>query len=195
MKTGQSKSATPALLGMFAAIVVVLQLLSYTVKIGNFSLSLVLIPIVLSGIMFGSGFGAIIGGVFGLVTFIASAAGMDQGGNILFAASPWLTAIICLVKGSAAGAAAGLFKPLSEKKPTAAVILAAVAVPVVNTGLFILGMSAFFGDILTEWAGGAPIVSYIIVGLTGINFLIELVINMVMSPVIMRLIPSIKRLF
>lgn len=194
MKKNQGKAATPALLGMFAAIVVVLQLLSYTVKIGNFSLSLVLIPIVLSGIMFGSGFGAVIGGVFGAVTFIASAAGLDGGGNILFAASPWLTALICLAKGAAAGAVAGLFRPLRDKKPTLAVILASAAVPVVNTGLFILGMLTFFGDILTEWAGGTPVVTYIIISLTGINFLIELVINMVMSPVIMRLIPSIKRL-
>ena len=194
MEKNQSKSFAPAMLGLFAAIVVVLQLLSYTVKIGNFNLSLVLIPIVLSGVAFGSGFGAVIGGVFGLVTVIASAAGLDGGGNILFSASPFLTTLVCMVKGIAAGAAAGCYKPLRAKKPTLAVILAAITVPVVNTGLFLLGMAAFFGNILNEWAGGTPMVSYIIVGLTGVNFLIELGINIILSPVILRIISAFKRI-
>ena len=60
--------------------------------------------------------------------------------------------------------------------------------PVVNTGLFVAGALLFLQDTLKEWAGGSPLWNYIIVGLTGINFLIELAVNLVLATVIVRII-------
>lgn len=195
MSTNQPKSLSVALLGLFSAIVVVLQLLSYTIKIGTFNLSLVLIPIVLAAVVGGVKSGAAVGLVFGVVVLLASAFGLDAGGNIVFNANPFLTTLICLIKGAAAGAIAGLIAaPLREKSPNAAVILAAVAAPIVNTGVFILGMLLFFGEILTEWAGGTALVTYVIFTLCGVNFLIEMIINVVLSPVILRVIPALRRM-
>ena len=42
-----------AVLGVFAAVIVVLQLLSYSIKVGPFNLSFVLIPIVLGAVLYG----------------------------------------------------------------------------------------------------------------------------------------------
>ena len=53
MSNAKTKSINAALLGMFTAITVVLQLMSYLVKIGTFNLSLVLVPIVLAAVMYG----------------------------------------------------------------------------------------------------------------------------------------------
>ena len=83
MSNRKNKAGQTAILGLFAAIIVVLQLLSYTIKIGTFNLSLVLIPIVLAAVLYGPKYSAILGGVFGLVVTLASAFGLDAGGNIL----------------------------------------------------------------------------------------------------------------
>ena len=50
-----------------------------------------------------------------------------------------------------------------------------------NTGLFILGMFVFYISTLEAWAGGQSVVYYAIIGLTGINFLVEVAVNIVLS--------------
>ena len=193
MSTKQ-KSMNVAILGIFSAITVVLQILSYAVKIGTFNLSLVLIPIVLAAVLYGPKYGAIVGGVFGAIVTIASAMGMDAGGNVLFQSAPLLTTLVCLGKGAFAGFFAGLIaKPLKAKNIYLAVLSAAIIAPVTNTGLFVLSMFAFFRDTLTVWADGADVVYYAIVGLIGVNFIIELVINLVLSPVVLRVTKAFSK--
>ena len=70
-------------------------------------------------------------------------------------------------------------------------VAAAVAAPVVNTGVFLLGCKLFFMDFVREMAAGAGYESagvFMIVGFVGINFLLELGVNIVLAPVISRLI-------
>ena len=111
------------------------------------------------------------GGVFGAVVTIACANGSDYGGSILFTANPFLTIFICMLKGILAGAAAGGVYNLAAKKNVyLGVFLAAVAAPVVNTGLFCLSLELFFRSILVDWAGGKDLVYYIFVVLVGVNF-------------------------
>lgn len=185
----------PALLGMFTAITVVLQLLSYAIKIGTFNLSLVLIPIVLAAVLYGPKYGAILGAVFGVVVTLASAFGLDAGGNVLFQSAPILTTLVCIFKGAFAGLFAGLVAtPLKGKNIYLAVVLAAVIAPITNTGLFVLSMFLFFKDTLTVWAGGADIVYYAIVGLVGINFIIELIINIALSPAVLRVTKAVQKI-
>ncbi len=190
----RNPSAKVALLGLFAAVVVVLQLLSYVIKIGTFNLSLVLIPIVLGAVLYGPGFGAVLGAVFGVVTVVTSMTGLDAGGQILWVSNPFLTAAVCLLKGAAAGAAAGLVaRLLGSFNATVGVIAAAVVAPVVNTGVFLLGLVFFFRDILLAWANGQPIGYYIVVGLVGVNFLIEFLLNVILSPAILTVTRALKR--
>lgn len=190
----KQKSTRLAVLALFTALTIALQFLSYFVKIGNFSLSLVLIPIVLAGAMYGVKCGAFLGGVFGVITVIGCISGIDGGGNILFNASPLLTILVCMLKGILCGAAsAAISNLLKAKSPTLAVVLAAAAAPIVNTGTFLIIMVLFFKDILYSWANGTNLASYIIVGLVGINFIIEFTINIVLSPAIMRVIKVLKK--
>lgn len=186
MKTTR-KSMNVAILGLFTAIIIVLQLLSYTIKIGNFNLSLVLIPIVLAAVLYGPKHSSLLGAVFGIVVTVASFSGLDGGGFILFNANPWLTTLICLGKGFFAGLFAGLAAtPLKKKNTYLAVLVAAIITPVTNTGLFVASMFLFFRDILAQWAGGSDIVTYAIVGLVGVNFIIEFSLNIILSPAVLR---------
>ncbi len=180
---------------MLAAIIVVLQLLSYVIKIGTFNLSLVLIPIVVGAILYGPKTGAFLGGVFGVVVTVCCVTGMDAGGAILWNASPVLTAAICVAKGALAGLCAGavarLFK--GPRSRYVGMALAAMTAPVVNTGLFLVGLSTCFYGILVEWAGGSDLLYYIVFGLVGINFLIEFALNAVLSPVVVRIVNALRK--
>jgi len=141
-------------IAVLAALVVVLQLLSSVIKIGTVSITLTLIPIVVGAAFYGPGAGAILGTVFGLVVYINSATGADYGGNMVFLANPFLCAVVCIGKGTLSGWCAGLVYRLVARKDAAlgrnavAVLLAAITAPVVNTGVFLLGMVLFFQETL-----------------------------------------------
>ncbi len=192
----QKAGTKVAILGVFAAVIVVLQLLSYVVKIGTFNLSLVLIPIVLGAVLYGAKIGAMLGAIFGAVVIVCCVTGLDGGGYILFSANPWLTSLICLLKGALAGFVAGLIgnSKLRQNKPYLAVILAALAAPVANTGLFCAATLVFFKDILNSWAGGTDLMLYVITGLIGVNFIIEFVINAVAAPALFRVTKAVKKI-
>ena len=105
-----------------------------------------------------------------------------------------MTVIVCLLKGTAAGYVAGLvYRAISKKNALAGVIVAAAAAPVVNTGLFVLAMLLFYQPQLQAWAGDTAVATYIVTGLVGVNFLLELGVNLVLSPTITRLIAAGKK--
>ena len=181
-------------LALMTAIIVVLQVVASFVKFGPFSITLALAPIIIGAALYGAGAGAWLGAVFGVVVLIACVAGWDQGGNILFTANPLLTAALCIVKGAAAGFVSGLvFRGLSSRSPMGASIIAGIVCPVVYTGIFCVGLAVFFYDTLVAWAGGSDLIYYIIFGLTGVNFVLELAINLVLSTVIVRVVGARKR--
>ena len=72
------------------------------------------------------------------------------------------------------------------------VVAAAVLCPVVNTGIFIIGMMLFYMSTLESWAGGQAVIYYVIFGLTGINFLVELAVNLILSSGITSIIRYAK---
>ena len=194
MSNSRSQSKKVAILALFTAVTVVLQFISYFVKIGTFKLSLVLVPVVLSGILYGPAYSTYLGAVFGVITVIGCISGLDTGGNILFNASPLLTILVCMLKGTLCGAATGFVgKSLKSKNLFAASLTAAVTAPVVNTGIFLLLSFTFFKDILYTWAGGTNMVTYVIFSLTGVNFLIELGLNIILTPMIVRVIRALGK--
>ena len=181
-------------LALMTAIIVVLQVVASFVKFGPFSITLALAPIIIGAALYGAGAGAWLGAVFGVVVLIACIAGWDYGGNVLFTANPLLTAALCIVKGAAAGFVSGLvFRGLSRRSPMGAAITAGIVCPVVNTGIFCAGLALFFYDTLVAWAGGTDLIYYIIFIMTGVNFLLELAINLVLSTVIVRVVGARKR--
>lgn len=190
MTSSKTNTRKLAALAIFTALIVVLQLVANVAKVGPVSITLSLVPIVVGAALYGVGAGAYLGGVFGLVVLICCITGMDAGGSILWNTNPPVTALVCLGKGVAAGACAGaIYRAVAKSgNKSVAAACAGVLCPVVNTGLFCLAMVLFFHETLTAWAGGSDVLYYVLFGLTGVNFLVELLINLVLGPVIVRII-------
>ncbi len=173
-------------LALMTAIVAVLQVLSGVIQFGPFSITLALTPIVVGSALYGWKAGAWLGFVFGAVTLTNAA--------LFLSVSIPATIFVCLLKGVAAGAAAGLVYKLLEKKNSyLAVIAAAITCPIVNTGVFALGCMLFFMPAVTELAGDSNAVAFIFTGFIGVNFFVEFGVNLVLAPVVFRLIQIGKK--
>lgn len=187
--TGKTRKLTG--IAIFTAIVIVLQLLGSFIRFGPFSISLVLIPIVVGAAMYGTAAGAWLGFIFGLVVLLSGDAAAFLGVNALG------TIITVIAKGTLAGLCAGLvFRALVKTNTYVAVIVSAVVCPVVNTGVFLLGCLLFFMETINGWAAAAGFASagtYMIVGLVRLNFVFELLVNVILSPVIVRIISIGKK--
>ena len=91
----------------------------------------------------------------------------------LFSQNPFGTVALCLLKGLAAGLVPGLlFKLIRRKSKYAAVIVASVAAPVCNTGIFILGclmMSGTIGAYIasSETLSGMSVMYFLVIACAG----------------------------
>lgn len=174
--------------GILTAIVIVLQAVGASIKFGAFSISLILIPVVLGAALCGPVVSAWLGLVFGAVVLLSGDAAT------FLAISVPGTVITVLLKGVLCGLFAGLvFDALKKKNITLATMAAAIVAPVTNTGVFLLGCRIFFFDAVKEWGVGAGFVSvtkYMLVGFVGLNFLFELLTNIVLCPIVIRIIQA-----
>ncbi len=211
-------------IGIFTAIVLVLQFLGGGIKFGMFSISLVLLPIVVGAAVYGWQAGAWLGLVFGVAVLLSGDA------SAFLAVNPIGTVVTVLVKGTLAGLLSGLaykfvlfflnkhtkkrlniikidyaigeccedgvYRYISRNNRYLSVVVAAVICPIVNTGIFLIGCKLFFFETISQWgavAGFENAASYLFIGLAGVNFLIELATNLILSPVIVRLIAYAKK--
>ncbi|MBR5341572.1 MAG: ECF transporter S component [Erysipelotrichaceae bacterium] len=171
--------------GILTAIVIVLQMMGSFIKLGPFSISLVLIPLVVGAALYGPYAGAFLGFIFGLVVLLSGDAAA------FLAVTVFGTVLTVLVKGTLAGFASGIVYKLFAKKPFLAAVMAAVSCPIVNTGVFLIGCLLFFMPTISAWAealGFANVYTYMILGLVGGNFIFELLSNAILSPIIVRII-------
>lgn len=191
-KTNKQQIEKIALGALFTALVIILQMLGAFVRFGPFSISLVLIPIVIGAAVCGAGIGGWLGFVFGIAVLISGDAAAFLAVDVLG------TVLTVLIKGTLCGLAAGFtYKYLSRVNRYLGVFAAAIVCPVVNTGVFLIGCLIFFMEPITAWGaalGFADVGKYMIFGLVGGNFLVELGINLVLAPVILRLIDLIKKI-
>ncbi len=182
-------------LAVLLALVVVLQAFGGSFSIGMITLNFTLIPIVLGAIVLGAGAGALLGfasGVVVLVQVIIAPAGFYW---IIWTNSPFITTCICLIKTTVAGFVAGfLFKALQGKNQLVAVFAASAVVPVINTGLFILGCMAMW-DTIALAAEGVNVFKFIIVSLVTFNFFVELAVNLVVAPALHTVYGVVEKQF
>ena len=198
----KTKQKTRRLVGMaaLAAIIIILQV-AVLIPLGPFNITLTLVPLIIGAILYGPVAGAVLGAVFGIVVAIQVVFGA-QGpyAFMMFELLPVLTLALCVVKGAIAGWVAGLIHKLlaTLNKSKLGVILAAIACPIVNTGIFAIGLFVFYGQLTTVWAveeGFASIFTFVMVFMIGINFLVEFAINVLLIPAVLRIITLVKRQF
>ena len=180
---------------LLTALVIILQFVGASIKLGPFSVSLVLIPIAIGAITCGKTVGTWLGFVFGVVVLASGDAAP------FWAVNTPGTIITVLLKGMACGFASGivyelLIKAFGKNRRNmtyVAATIAALVCPIVNTGVFLLGCLVFFMDTVKEWAGGGNVGTYMIVGLVGINFIFEMAVNIVFAPAISHIVKVIKK--
>ena len=178
---------------VMTAVVLVMQIIAVLTRmfLPMFAINLVLIPIVIGASMGGVKIGAWLGLVSGIAVLISGDAASFLAINV-----PG-TIITVLLKGVISGiAAAFVYKLLEKKNRYVAVLLSAIVCPVANTGVFILGCVTFFMDTLKVWGEGLGYTNafaYMILGMIGINFIIELILNVILSPTAVRLIELRKK--
>ena len=176
--------------GVLTAVVIVVYLLTMGISVGPFNITFALIPIVVGAALYGWATGGWLGLVFGAMVLFTG------GANAFLVINVPGTIITVLVKGAAAGLVPGLiYSALENKNRWAATICAAAAAPIVNTGIFLLGCLAFFMGTINEWAAGAGIENagvYMVTVFVGVNFLVELGANLLLSSVIVRIVDIVK---
>ena len=158
-------------LALLTALVVVLQCIP--IKLGPFELALSVPVMIIGAAICGIGAGAWLGLVFSVVVMFL------PGTAAYLSFSVVGTLLTALLKGTLAGLVAGIvYKALSRFGVLAASLVSAVAATFTNTGVFLLGSMIFFAmDIAT------------VIGVfISINFIIELIVNVVLVPVVVRVI-------
>lgn len=186
---------TLVLAGLMTALVIVFQYLASSMPgiFGPFNTAIGLVPIAIGAILCGPIVGGWLGLVFGAVVLLTG------GANLFFAFSIPGTVITVLLKGMTAGIAAGFVnKLLSKFNKTVAVVAAAIVCPVVNTGVFLLGSAIFFMPYAEEIATEAKIEGAgfaVFIAMAFANFLFELGMNTVLSPVMVTIINVAEKTF
>ena len=185
MSNTSKKTKKLTVLALLTAIVVVLQALAISIRFGVFTITLVLAPIIVGAALYGAAAGAWLGFVFGVVVVLTDA-------GPFLAVSVIGTIITCVSKGVLSGLAAGaVYRLLEKKNSLVASICAGICAPVVNTGVFLIGCRLFFYDTVAAWGAAVGFENtalYMIVSFVGINFLVELGINLVLSSAIVQII-------
>ena len=163
-------------LAVLTAVVVVLQFIP--IRIGTFELALSVPVIVIGAALLGAGAGTWLGFVFGFVVLLL------PGTAAYMSFNAFGTILTVILKGALAGlAAAFVYKLISSLNRYAAALVSAIVATFVNTGVFLIGSLVFFeSDIST-----------VINVLISLNFLIELIVNIVLVPTVYRIINIKKR--
>jgi len=189
MKNPRSKNEAvrkTAIVGLLTALAAVLSLIKIPI-VSTATVTLVL-PVVIIG-------AALCGPLVGAwLTVIPNLLAFSEAGLFLMY-SPAGCVVTLLLKGILAGLAAGfVYKALSKKSPIGAITCAAVAAPVLNSGTFVLGCYLFIWDELVALAGENGVgIGMLLFGLAGMNFVVELVLNLILCPSILRIVQVIAK--
>lgn len=188
-------------MAVLLALVIVLQAFGGTISIGVVQLNFTLIPIVLGAILYGPIVGALLGFACGVVVLVQVIMGGSPFYTIIWTNTPVWAALTCIVKTTAAGLLAGfVYGWIAKKNALVATFVSAGIVPVVNTGLFIVGCLCMndsitiFQGMLPDFAGINMFV-FILVGLVTFNFFIEFALNLLVAPALHRVIGVIEKRF
>ncbi len=191
-KTTHEKIHKLTMYAILAAIVIALQIFCTFIKIGPFPITLALTPIIIGAAIYGPKCGAFLGFIFSATVFIM---GIGPDGGTLVPMLQYnliATIILCFLKGTAAGGIAGLvYKPIAKKSPLVATLTASILTPVVNTGIFALGMMSIFYGYLAgaaEANGASSPIGFLYLTVIGINFIVEFVVNIALGTIITRIV-------
>lgn len=192
-KTRRQKTVLLVETAMLAAIVVIMALtpLGY-LRVGPLELTLIMIPVMIGAVTCGPAVGALLGGVFGITSFVQCFMGSPLGAILVSLSIP-RTFLVCVVTRILAGWLCGLvFKAClsHDKKGSWSYLVAGISGSFFNT-LFFLGALAllFWGVSFTpeqavSLGGTDTVLKTVIAIAAGVNAPIELAVCAILGSAI-----------
>lgn len=185
MSTKQQKIKKLTVLSVLAALTAIVSFLP--LKTLGLEITFSMIPVAVGAILYGPSGGAVLGGVFGLVSFL-QCLGYSPFGAALLGINPLLTFIVCLPTRILAGFLAGvIYNALRKavKSDIPALLSASLAAPLFNTLFFMTALVlCFYNTELVQGfvaqLGASNPFTFVIL-FVGINGLVEIICGFVVA--------------
>lgn len=176
-----------------AILIAIMLIMAFTplgyLKIGMIEISFMTIPVVIGAILLGPAAGAILGGVFGLTSFI-QCFGMSAFGATLLSINPVLTFLVCMVPRILMGYLAGaIFQVLHriDKTKILSFAVSSLSGAVLNTIFFVGLLMLLFGssDYIMGMRGGMSLLSFL-AAFVGVNGVVEAIVAFILGTAISK---------
>ncbi len=200
--TVNPKVAEMTMTAFLAALII---LMTFTpigyIPIGPLKLTLLTLPVAVGSVVLGWKSGLILGGIFGLSSFI-TCFGMDAFGSILLGINPFFTFLFCFVPRVLCGTLPALiYKAISlkDKKGFVAIPVACLSTAIINTVLFLSMLWLFFsGEIMNNpdivsMVGSIKSIIALFVAFAGFNAIIEAAVNLIAGTAIVKALEALKK--
>ncbi len=168
------------ILGLMTAIMIIFAFTPIgSIPIGPLSISLQVIPVAICAVAMGPVYGAIAGGIFGILSFMqAMGIGIPSGmGMTLFAINPFLAFVQRFIPRVLCGLCAGLvFKAVKKVKFSVGLIAGGFSTAFFNTLFFMSSLVMLFGktEYIQGLMGGKNVLLFIVT-FVGINAVVEMI--------------------
>ena len=171
-------------IAILAAIEIVLQFIGNQIAFGPISINLSLIPITLGAVLFGPWVGLFLGILNALFVLLAPST------MIFYEISVFGTIVICLLKSGLAGFLGGIiYHLLNCFNNFMATIVTSISVPLINTGIFVIGCLTIFRPFLeANYGSYGNIYGFLFIGMIGWNFIFEVGTSILLIYPIYRII-------
>ncbi len=174
----KNKTFSTKYLVELALLVAIVLLMAFTpigyIKTFGLEITLIVVPVAVGAVTLGPLAGAILGGVFGVTSFI-QCFGMSAFGAILLGVNPFFTFLVCVPTRILEGLLTGyIYKGLRKTKLNAnvSVTLANVCCPVLNTTFFMGTLVTLFAGTMREQFGMTKVLPFIF-AFVGVNGAVE----------------------
>ncbi|MCI5873002.1 MAG: ECF transporter S component [Clostridiales bacterium] len=188
MNTSKTSTATfsTKYLVELALLVAIILLMAFTpigyIKTAGLEITLIVIPVAVGAVTLGPTAGAILGGVFGITSFI-QCFGMSAFGTILLGVNPILTFLVCVPTRILEGWLTGLiYKGLRKTALPSGVsiTLANLCCPLLNTTFFMGALVTLFAGTMREQFGMTKVIPFIVM-FVGVNGVVEALVCFVIG--------------
>lgn len=194
MKNVNTRTRVMTRAALLVAIELAMKLIGLgSVPVGPLYMSFLTLPIAVGAITMGPAVGAVLGGVFGAVSFYDAITGASAMTGALFQVSPLHTFILCVGMRVLMGAGVGLVFRLLKKLDRSrswSYILSAMCAPAFNT-LFFMGyiVLAFYGcdyvqNLVSVKGAGNPLMFVVL--LVGVQGVAEFLVSGILGGVVAR---------
>ena len=205
MENKKKRGMNIAILAQVAVLVAIMLVMQLTginsIRIGPLKMSFMTLPVAIGAMLVGPGAGAILGGVFGLLSFWSAVSGTGGLTTFFFQYKPFSTFLLCVgtrvLMGFICGLIFKLVSRLDKDEKTWSYFVGALSAPLLNTIFFMGYIILFFYNMenvqaLVESTGAANPIHFVIL-LVGIQGLIELAAVCIVGGILTKVLSKVVK--